>query len=425
MTDSDDAPLFRNPFTLLYWRLCRPRALRRYAQSIHADLYENLEVWQVRQAVGDDPRFLALSRTRRALLVAVPLGAVIFAGSLCLLFGVTFAWQSAALYGISYTAGTAFSDALLWRSSHHEEWMLPLAALLCLGMVVLGVLGIFGLGLVLFLGHFNLPALPASESFSPVAVGVAVGMTFGMISGVTGEIGEVFVVVSLLLAVAGGIDSVGKGMAFGIAFGVGSLLLIFLLVFLHLPLYLLWELPRCLFLSNQAKRQPQRAAALWRKQPVHYDEVIYLPLFGLDTHLAAIANTDPQACKEALTNLRTSLQQQWALPRALSLILSAELRRCSTLALIERFHEATAWLPMDLVAEEEQELLSELHSISRDTARALANMDRKARQFGLQTQIERLQAQRLHLGYYDHATVRAHAEPLMQWQRVLEAEVHA
>ena len=168
--------------------------------------------------------------------------------------------------------------------------------------------------------------------------------------------------------------------------------------------------------------QPQQAVLLWHKQPLHYDEVIQLPLLGLDEHLAAIAKTDPEACLEALADVGASLRQQWAIPRALSQILLAEVRGCTALDLIERFHDATAWLPTTLIATDEQTFLTELRSISADTAGALAGMTAEARQQGLQTQIKRLQNLRLQLGRNNSTKMRIYAEPLIQWQRALEAE---
>jgi hypothetical protein len=223
------------------------------------------------------------------------------------------------------------------------------------------------------------------------------------------------VAVGVAVGVAGGVAvGVAVGVAFGVAFGVA-----YLVAFLRLPMYL-WELPRALQLSGQAVRAPAQAAALWRRQPIHYDEVIQLPLVGLDEHIAAIARSDQRACLEALADVGASLRQQRAAPRALAHILNAELRRCTTTALIGRFHSATSWLPGTLLPPTSQEFLATLNSISDDTAGALGAATRATREQQLRQQAARVHELRLALGRADQAQLRGYAEVLTQWQRVLE-----
>jgi hypothetical protein len=211
------------------------------------------------------------------------------------------------------------------------------------------------------------------------------------------------------------------GVAVGLATGVA-----FIVAFLRLPMYL-WELPRCLQLSGRAIRRPEQAAALWRKQPLHYDEIIQLRLSGLDEHIAAIALADPEACLEAMADAGASLRQRWAVPQALGLILYEEMRRCATPALIARFDAATVWLPADagIYAGGDHALLTELRSISADTAEAMGAATREARESKLRAQVERLRKQRLALARNDRARQRGYAEALEQWQRVLEKEAGA
>jgi hypothetical protein len=109
-----DAILIDNPLKLLYWLVFRGLALRRYARSIHEDLDEDLKVWEVREEVGDDPRFRALCRARTGLLVFGPLLSVLF-------FGVIFAaltgfnWNNALPITIGWVVGTFVSDEFRWR----------------------------------------------------------------------------------------------------------------------------------------------------------------------------------------------------------------------------------------------------------------------------------------------------------------------
>ncbi|HSH81211.1 MAG TPA: ATP-binding protein, partial [Herpetosiphonaceae bacterium] len=239
--------------------------------------------------------------------------------------------------------------------------------------------------------------------------GVAGGMAFGVAWGVA-------------FGVAGGVAfGVAMGVAFGVAVGV-AVGVAYLVAFLRLPLYVGWELPRSLMLSGRAVRQPTHAASLWRKQPLHYDEVIQLPLVGLDEHLATIGKSDPEACIEALADVGASLRQQWAIPRALRLIIAHELERCTTVPLVARFKDATAWLPLDLCYPDDRELLEELQSISADTGGAQAAVTRDTREKQLGLQVERLKKLRLSIGRSAAAGLRGYAEALERWQRALEIE---
>jgi len=179
-----------------------------------------------------------------------------------------------------------------------------------------------------------------------------------------------------------------------------------------------------LWLSGRALRQPEQAATLWPRQPLHYDEVIQLPLVGLPEHIAAIARSgNGDACLNALTNAGESLRQQWAVPAAVTLILYDELRRCTTPALIARFHAVIEWLPENLLAEDEQPLFKELCTISSDTAEALTSQTRIAREQQLRRQITRLREQRAIMANSANKRVRGYAETLQIWQQVLEQEV--
>lgn len=280
-------------------------------------------------------------------------------------------------------------------------------------------------------------------SFS-IAFGVAMGVAFGVAVGVSMAVSMAtglsiidVVAVGVAFGVAFGVAmglafDVAKGIFAGVIVGVGMIVFLnviggmtfavtFIITFLRLPMYL-WELPRSLHLSGRATRAAGQAAMLWRKQPLHYDEVIQLPLVGLPEHIAAIARSDPEAALEALADVGASLRQGWAVPQALTLILYAELRRGTTPALIARFAEATHWLPAESFADDEQPLLQEFRSISQDTAGALAAATREASEQGLRAQIERLRNRRTSLSRSERAHLRGYAETLEQWQRVLEAE---
>jgi uncharacterized protein len=262
------------------------------------------------------------------------------------------------------------------------------------------------------------------------AVGVAVGMALGIAVGVRVDM-TVGLAVGLAWSVVWSMSvSVLGNMAMGIAGGMAGGLA-FLIMFLRLPIYLLWELPRTLQLSRYAQRHNEQAATLWHKQPIHYDEVIQLPLAGLAEHMAAIAQVNSRACREAFTDISASLRQQRAIPQALRLVLIDELRRCKMPNMINLFQDNTAWFPTEFFSDIEIALLTELRSICADAVAALQTVTLEAREHLLRTQADRLQRQRIvlgknrTLGQSDHTYLRAYAKELAQWQSMLEKEANS
>lgn len=105
-------------------------------------------------------------------------------------------------------------------------------------------------------------------------------------------------------------------------------------------------------------------------QPLHYHEVIQLPLFGLTEHLVALAKSDPEACQAALSDVAGSLRQGRAALKAIRLIVMDELEYCSNLERVERFHSALAWLPLTSLPEDEHAVVSRMLTISQQVAEA-------------------------------------------------------
>ena len=338
-------PAIRSPLVLLYWVFFRGLALRRYAQSIHEDLDEDLKVWQVRVTVGNDPRFRALCRARSWLLLGSPLLGTLLFGGIAALFLPGFGWSPALLAALGWTIGAAQGDWLLWRFPQRR-------------FIAFSLLGLI---LVFVYAGLSLLALPY---LNVLAVGVGVGVAFGV-------------------------------------------------AFLRLPMYL-WELPLCFWLSGRAARMPAQAALLWRRQPLHYDEVIQLRLVGLAKHIAAIARHDPERCREALADVGSSLRQGWAVPQALRLIALAELERCTTLERIERFAEATSWLPLGGLPQAEHALIEQLQRAS--TMSALGAESRKTRENNLRAEVEQLRSQRTLLG----KGLIDYAPALLRWEQIID-----
>jgi hypothetical protein len=155
-----NAILINNPFKLLYWLFFRGLALRRYARSIHPDLDEDLKVWEVRHAVGDDPRFRALCQVRWWLLAGAPLAIVLLSGAI-FSFWTGFDWYPALFFSSSYTAGTLMGDALSWWFPRRVSIWLGCYPYIIMVTLVVAVPVLAALLLVL--EQFSLPATMRSS----------------------------------------------------------------------------------------------------------------------------------------------------------------------------------------------------------------------------------------------------------------------
>ncbi|RRR66024.1 MAG: ATP-binding protein [Candidatus Viridilinea halotolerans] len=208
------------------------------------------------------------------------------------------------------------------------------------------------------------------------------------------------------------------GVAVGVAF-----ILTFIISFLRLPLYLV-ELLWSMWLSGRAQRDPAAAARLWRRQPLHFDEVIQLPLYGLAEHVALLAQRDRAACQAALADVGASLRQGWVVPQALQLIVQAELERCTTLERVAGFADAVAWLPAAGLPEAEEELLATLRTVSRQVADGLGAATYNAREHGLREQVAAVQEQ-LTLLNRAGGRLLAYAAALQSWEELLHDAAEA
>ena len=119
-----------------------------------------------------------------------------------------------------------------------------------------------------------------------------------------------------------------------------------------------------------------------------------------------------------------SLRQGWAVGQALQLIALAELERCTTLERIERFGEATGWLPVSSFADAERELVAELRGVSADVAGAMGAATREAREEGLRAQVKRLRERRTRLGQAGQA-LNGYAAHLQHWEALLTSAADA
>jgi hypothetical protein len=130
---------------------------------------------------------------------------------------------------------------------------------------------------------------------------------------------------------------VAVGVAFGVAVGVS-----FIFCYLRLYLYI-FQLPISFFLSRSANSE--NSLALFRFSPIHWDELIWLPLFGLDQHLITIGKHNRQDAQQPIALIAQSFRQQWAAVNALIELTAYDVERAQGVQGIANIAEQFTWLP--------------------------------------------------------------------------------
>jgi hypothetical protein len=205
-----------------------------------------------------------------------------------------------------------------------------------LGGVASGVLGGVASGVMVgaMFGAGVVAGMVASSVVFGAAVGVALGVAVGVVFGVM--VGVVFGVMS------GVVSGVVYGPQVGLAIGL-ALILSFWIAYFRLWLYAV-ELPLHLGLAALGRAFPARALRLWRLSPIHWDEMIWLPLLLLDRQLVGLARQDRAAGLAAIEEVARTFRQDWAARRALLALAAEDLAALDSAQAIAAAPAQLAWL---------------------------------------------------------------------------------
>lgn len=198
---------------------------------------------------------------------------------------------------VPWLLGIAFSIALAWLGKN-ENW-LSLAFYLVLGtMVSLS----FSLNFcIAFLMPFSLAAAVVSTGSFTMVHGILFSFLLGLAYGLRLNPAKWGLAAGL---VYGGVFALLvnplSGLAIGLAFLIG-----------YFRIFLYWvEAPLGWILAALSARGS--AEKWWRWNPVVWDELIWLPLPGLDRQLQALAQQDKSMGREAISFVKDSFRQGWA-----------------------------------------------------------------------------------------------------------------
>ncbi len=443
---------------LLYWLYFKPFTLRAYARRIDPELDADLKLWELSDEQRANPRvrhllWLSLTLICGTPLVMAPLiGAGIHwlarAGVLDMAFNwtlgmaVTFIWLIGSIIGfwlrwkrlrsLVNLAGwgvAIFLLALLVSPFFPDSIRNLFSAILKNAIAQLpGDPTLFALAGGVAFGVAFGAAFGAADSIAfGVAFGAALGVAFsaadsvarrvvalGVAGGMAGG-----VVVGVALSVAG---DVALGVAGGVVVGV-SLTVSFLLFYFRLPFYLI-ELPWHLIVGRWAESAPpEKAARRFRLIPLYWDEVIWLPLWGLDHTLVEIGKKDRRLAQTLIADVAQSFRQGWAARKALIELTAYDLEQVADVQSIASIAKQLTWLSLDIPAELET-VLPPIREIAQYVQSALESDTLYNKQRQLRDAYERTQRVREGLALNkDRRIAVQFGRILERWEAILAQQL--
>lgn len=365
---------------LLYWIYFKPLTLRRHVRQLDPRLDERLELWQVQEEMSAIPHVRSLAWLWWTLLAIAPLGATIVVGLAIELIS-SFDWARGLFTAVVYTMGLLLGNWLRWRVAN-ERIVLVVGSVsgLVFGLVFGVAVGfqfdrnvgfVFGMAFGLAGGLAVNPAGGLAVVLASVlAVGLAFGLPFGLAIALAFGLAVTLAFGRASGPIFGLIVTLAFIGAFGWAFGPASGLIggfvvgvSFLIGYFRLVVYV-FELPYGLFMSRLAEITPERARRLLQKSPVYFDEIVSLPLLGLDRHLVAVGRQDRQIGAEEIAHVAQSFRQGWAARNALVELMALEMEDAKDVESVARMADRLVWLPPELPTELEK-VLPAVHQVSQ------------------------------------------------------------
>jgi len=168
----------------------------------------------------------------------------------------------------------------------------------------------------------------------------------------------------------------------------------------------------------------QREAGL-RFSPVSWDELIWLPLPGLDRQLVAIARRDRAQGLAAIGQVAASFRQGWAARAALLELLAEDIRSTRSLEQIACAQETLAWAPED-ARTELKNFWDGLEQIAQSARSAQETDTLYNRQEQLRRGLEQTTAVRRGLAFAPDARLARKLNPALEtWEIIFNQELQA
>jgi uncharacterized protein len=210
------------------------------------------------------------------------------------------------------------------------------------------------------------------------------------------------------------------GLSFGLAMGLGEgwmfivvYSLTFIAVYLH-GLAFIFEALLSLWLNVAIRANPSRSSNRWQLSPVHWDEIILLPLPGLLGTLKIMLRTNPALGRQAVADVAAHRYQGRLALQALAEVSLENAQSIESLPALAALESELDWLTEDIeLPTDTRSLLSQLRTIGQEVTAAhesttLANRIRRLEE------ADRL-LERLRVGRSPYRL------PLEKWSQLLKA----
>ncbi len=258
-------------------------------------------------------------------------------------------------------------------------------------------------------------AFGALGSVSGIATGTLIGLGFGIaasVASIWGKGWSIFYIVML-------------GLAFGNSLGLESaftFLCMYVAGYFRLPIYVV-ELLLTFLLLQLSKVASLRSKPLLDLSPIHWDELLRLPLSGLDSHLIAIGKDDRQTAQRAIADVTQFFHQQWAARNALIELTAYDVERAQHTQAIASIAKRFAWLPPTMPKELEN-VLPPIRDIAAYAQAALESDTLYNKQTQLRNAIAQTQRVREGLALSNNRQIAARfGRALETWEQVLGKEL--
>lgn len=423
---------------LLYWIYFKPLTLRRYVRQLDSRLDEKLELWQVQEETRAVPRLRDLVWLWWALLAIAPLSVTVMVG-LAIEVISSFKWERGLFAVVVYAAGLLLGDWLRWRVTD-ERIVLIVGSVsgLVFGLVFGVAVGfqfdrnvgfVFGMAFGLAGGLAVHPAGGLAVVLASIlAVGLAFGLPFGLAIALAFGLAVTLAFGRASGPIFGLVVTLAFILAFGSTFGLATGLIggfvvgaSFLIGYFRLAVYFI-ELPYGLFVSRLAEITPERARRLLHKSPVYFDEIVSLPLLGLDRHLVAIGRQDRQAGAEEIAHVAQSYRQGWAARNALVELIALEMEDAKDMESVARMADRLIWLPPELPTELEK-VLPAIHQVGQRIKAVQESETLWNKRENLVRAQREVQSIRQGWGLSPQGKVAARFGPILEdWQRLLSQQ---
>jgi AAA+ ATPase superfamily predicted ATPase len=154
-----------------------------------------------------------------------------------------------------------------------------------------------------------------------------------------------------------------------------------------------------------------------------WDELIWLPLPGLDRHLVSIGKQDREEGMKAIAYVAGAFRQGWAARRALLELTAYDVQTSKSLASIATISETLSWLPPETRAAYKSLLLG-LDTVSKHAKAALESDTLYNRQEQLRLALNTTQSMRQGFAYDPNWQVSHVMSPALEtWERLLADEL--